>query len=198
VKLYDFHASPNCMKVRVAARELGRKLEIVPVDFEQTKRPDYLAQNPTGKVPALVEDDGTVMWESGAILVHLAERDPLHLLLPTEPHLRAEVFRWLFFGATHIQPWISLLGQEKLLKPRSGQATDHGVVTMAERELARFLPILDECLGQRDYLVRRYTVADIALGCGFEGAEARGIHLNAYPRIHAWRERLRARPTWKD
>jgi glutathione S-transferase len=198
MQLYDIHRSPNCRKVRVVARELGLDLTIVPVDFEQTKRPGYLAQNPTGKVPTLVDDDGTVVLESGAILVHLAEKDPAHRLLPTTPAARAEVFRWMFFGATHLQPWISLLGQERLIKARTGGAPDPSLVALAERDLARFVPVLDAHLANREYLVERFTIADVALGCGFEGAEERGVALSAYQHAHAWRERLRGRAAWRE
>src|SRR5580704_2864222 len=179
MQLYDVHRSPNCRKVRVVARELGLNLTIVPIDFERTRRRDYLAENPTGKVPTLVDDEGTVVWESGAILIHLAEKDPAHHLLPTTPAARAEVFRWMFFGATHLQPWISLLGQERLIRARTGGAPDPSLVALAERELARFLPVLDASLANREYLVEQFTIADVALGCGFEGAEERGVALSA-------------------
>ena len=128
MKLYDVAPSPNCRKVRVLARELGLVLERIGVDFATTKSPEYLAQNPTGKVPVLVDDDGFTLWESGAILVHLAEKKPELGLLPTEPHARAEVFRWLFFAANHIQRWVSLLGQERLIKPRTGGAPDAALI----------------------------------------------------------------------
>lgn len=198
MRLYDVQASPNCRKVRVTARELGLPLEIVPVDFANAKTPEYLARNPTGKVPTLVDDDGTVVWESGAILVHLAEKDPARSLFPAEAHARAETLRWMFFGATHIQPWMSVLGQERILKARAGGSPDPAIVGLTERELARFLAVLDGHLAGREYLGSAFGIADIALGCGFEGAEARGVSLDAFTNLHAWRERLRARRSWKD
>ncbi|HEY3821628.1 MAG TPA: glutathione S-transferase family protein [Polyangiaceae bacterium] len=198
MRLYDIHGSPNCRKVRVVARELGLHLELLAVDFVQTKQPGYLAKNPTGKVPTLVDDDGTVVWESGAILVHLAEKDPEHRLLPVDPPVRSEVVRWMFFGATHLQPWLSLLGQERLLKARRGEVPDAAIVALAERELARFLPVLDDTLERRDYLARSFSIADVALGCGLEGAEARGVGFEGVPQVAAWRQRLRARPAWND
>src|SRR5689334_16101782 len=101
MKLYDVAASPNCRKVRVIARELGLQLELLSIDFTAAKQPAYLAQNPAGKVPTLVDDDGFVLWESGAILIHLAEKKPSSGLLPLEAHARGDVMRWLLFTATH-------------------------------------------------------------------------------------------------
>lgn len=198
MRLYDATASPNCRKVRVAARELGLALEIVPVDIAGPRPTGYLSQNPTGKVPTLVDDDGFVLWESGAILMHLAEKRPEAGLWPAGSPARAETLRWLFFAATHIQPWVSLLGQERVLKPRHGQRADPAHVALGERELGRFLPILDEALMQRDFLAGSYTIADISVGCGLEGCEARGVDLAPVPHVRAWRERLRRRPAWKD
>jgi glutathione S-transferase len=198
MKLFDLAASPNCRKVRVIARELALPLEIVPIDLAETRRPDYLAHNPSGKVPTFVDDDGFVLWESGAILVHLAEKKPAAGLLPADAHARADVMRWLFFAATHIQPWLSVLGQERILKARSGQAPDEALLAVAERELARFLPIVEGRLADRGYLAGPYSIADIAVGCGLERCELRGLQLTPYPRLVAWRERLRARPAWGD
>lgn len=198
MRLYDVHGSPNCFKVRVLARELALPLELVPSDLAQLKTPDYLAHNPTGKVPTLVDDDGFVLWESAAILIHLAEKRPGAGLLPREPHARAEVMRWLFFSATHIQPWLSLLGQERILKARAGTPPDPSIVWLAERELARFLRILEETLSARDYLTGDFSLADIAVGCGLDSSEARGLQLSEYPQLFAWRARLRSRPSFRE
>lgn len=198
MKLYDVAPSPNCRKVRVLARELGLQLELCRMDFTRTKEPEYLAQNPTGKVPTLVDDDGFVLWESGAILVYFAEKKPELGLWPSATQERAEVLRWMFFLATHVQPWLSLLGQERLIKARSGAPADPGLVALAERELARFLPLLDTQLEGREYLAGGYSIADIAVGCGLENCEARGVTLDGYPQLHAWRERLRQRPAWHE
>lgn len=198
MKLYDAKASPNCRKVRVLARELGIVLEIVPVDLFVARDPAYAEQNPTGKVPTLVDDDGRVIWESGAILVHLAERFPAAGVWPADATARATVLRWMFFAATHLQPWLSVLGQERILKPRRGEAPDPALVGHAERELARFLPIVDEALARDTYLAGGFSIADVAVGAGLEGAEGRGVDLGRYLRLAAWRDGLRSRPSWAD
>lgn len=198
MKLFDVTASPNCRKVRILARELNLPLELAAITLPDTKQPDYLAQNPNGKVPLFIDDDGFTLWESGAILCYLAERRPELGMLPTEAKARADVMRWLFFVATHVQPWLSLLGQERLLKPRTGAAPDAALIALAERDLARFLPTVEQHLATAAYLAGPYTIADIALGAGLEGAEARGLSLDPYPHLTAWRDRLRLRPAWPD
>lgn len=198
MKLYDVPGSPNCRKVRVLARELGLELELMPMDIGRSKDPSYLVQNPAGKVPTLVDDDGFVLWESGAILIYLAEKKPELELLPADARRRADTLRWMFFFATHVQPWLSLLGQERILKARIGLPADPAMVGLAERELRRFLPIVEAQLSGREYLTGQYSLADIASGSGFEGAEARGVTFERYPWLAAWRARLRARPAWAE
>lgn len=198
MQLYDVGPSLNCRKIRVLARELALSLELVPVDLTRPRSDDYLRMNPMGKVPTFVDDDGLVLWESHAILVHLAEKRPEAGLMSTEPRARAEVFRWLFFAATHVQPWVSVLGVERVFKPRLGQPSDAAAIAYAERELARYLAVLNDALKNRDYLTGSYSIADIAAGCGLENSEARGIDLSNVPYVAAWRERLRARPAWRE
>jgi glutathione S-transferase len=198
MKLFDVHGSPNCRKVRVLARELRLPLELIAVDLVAPRSPEHLATNPTGKVPALVDDDGEVVWESGAILVHLAEKRPDSGLLPASEPARSEVFRWMFFAATHVQPWVSLLGQERILKRRRGEEPDGSRVALAEAELGRFVPILDAALSDREFLAGSFSIADIFVGAGLEGVEARGVALANLAALSAWRQRLRARPSWDD
>jgi len=176
MKLFDVRMSPNCRKVRILARELGLALETVAVSLSDARAGAHLAANPLGKVPTLVEDDGFTLWESGAILLYLAERAG-SALLPEDARARADMHRWLFFAATHVQPWMSVLGQERIIKPRRGGTPDPVLCAYAERELARFLPILDERVSERAFLVGPYTVADIAVGAGLEDSELRGVAL---------------------
>lgn len=195
MKLFDVRMSPNCRKVRILARELGLPLETVAVSLSDPRLGSHVAANPLGKVPTLVEDDGFSLWESGAILLYLAEREH-SALVPEDARVRADMYRWLFFAATHVQPWMSVLGQERLIKPRRGGSPDPVLCAYAERELARFLPVLDQRLRESAFLVGPYTVADIAVGAGLEDSELRGVALSTG--LAAWRERLRARSTWAD
>jgi glutathione S-transferase len=195
MQLYDVALSPNAKKVRVIARELGIPLDRITVDLQQTDA-TYRGLNPMGKVPTL-DDDGYVLWESGAILVYLATREESSLL-PQDARGQADVLRWMFFAATHIQPWMSTLGQERLIKPMRGIEANPTLIEHAERELSRFIPVLDRALAGSEYLTDTFSVADIFVGCGFEGAERRGVDCAAYPALSEWRTRLSARSSWVD
>jgi glutathione S-transferase len=92
-------------------------------------------------------------------------------LLPLSAHARADVLRWLFFAANHLQPWLSLLGQERLITARLGASPDRGVISLAERELARLLPVVEQAFAEREYLSGSYTLADIVVGCGLENCD---------------------------
>src|SRR5688572_19644964 len=104
MKLYDFAFSPNCRKVRAVAYELGIALEPVHVDLVRgaQRQPDFLALNPNGRVPVLVDGD-LVLWESTAIMRYLsASRGGA--LVPTSPRAQAEVDRWLAWQLAHLGP----------------------------------------------------------------------------------------------
>lgn len=195
MRLYDTTLSPNAKRVRVLARELGVPLELVAVDLRSVDAA-YRSKNPTGKVPTL-EDGDYVMWESGAILAYLALRQD-SALLPREPQAHADVLRWMFYGATHLQPWISTLGQERLIKPMRGLTADPAAIALAERELARFVPLLDQALAGREWLCGNFSIADIFVGCSFDNVERRGVALDAFPNLASWRARLTGRPSWRD
>src|SRR6516164_3388509 len=102
MKLYHF-PSPNPQKVTFALHELGLECEIVPVDLSkgEQRTPQFLALNPFGRVPVLVDGDVT-LWESHAILAYLGEKTGK--LWPTTAAGRADALRWLFFLAGHISP----------------------------------------------------------------------------------------------
>jgi glutathione S-transferase len=198
MKLHDLERSPNCRKVRIIARELGLPLELVPMDSPRLPEPAYIAKNPAGKAPTFVDDDGFTLWESGAILAYLAHKQPDRGLLPADPRGHADVMRWMFFLGTHLQPWLSLLDHERLLKTRKGETPDPQVILLAEGELGRFVPIVDSHLQGRTYLSGQYSIADIAVGCTLEGCESRGFSLRAFAQIQSWLARLRQRPAWAD
>jgi len=198
MKLYAFPRSPNCAKVLIAARELQQPLEIENLTIDALQRPEYRAIHPLGMVPAL-RDGELTLWESGAILEHLAGKDPSGALLPNEPAARADALRWLLFYTAHLHPYIYLLGWERAIKELlTGVAgADPHRVAFAEEQLARCLPVLEAQLAARDYLGGSYGVADIAAGVSV-GALFHFIRydLSAYPAILRWLGRLGARPAW--
>jgi glutathione S-transferase len=198
MKLYDSAFSSNCRKVRIAAAELEIPLEMVPVDLfaGAARTAGYLALNPMGKVPALV-DDGFVLWESTAICEYLASKRPERGLAPVDPRGRADMWRWLSWYSAHVQPWMVTLVVELRFKGRRGDTPDDGVVAHARGELARSVPVIDAHLAGRDHLLDAFSVADICLGVGFESAAFATVDLAPFGNIGAWLSRLQRRARWE-
>lgn len=199
MKLYDVASSSSCKKVRICAHELGLPLELVPVDpvAGGNRTPEYLSKNPMGKVPTL-DDNGFVLWESGAILVYLAGKKPEVGLYPPAPVAQADILRWMFWGGAHVSPFMTMLALERVIKPRQGKpGNDPHLIAEAESELARFLPVLEEQLQTRAHVAGNYSIADIALGCSVEGASRFSFDLGKYPNIGTWLARVQAREAWQ-
>ncbi|WP_375412475.1 glutathione S-transferase family protein [uncultured Bradyrhizobium sp.] len=157
LKFY-FNGSPNPTKVGLFLEEAGIPYEAVPVDTrtgEQFK-PDYLAINPNGKVPA-IDDDGVKVFDSNAILLYLAEKTGKFLPSNT-PANRAELLSWLMFVATGVGPFS---GQAVHFKHFAPEKVDYAH-TRYQFEAQRHYGILDDHLAQRKYMVGdTYTIVDM-------------------------------------
>src|SRR3974390_1077846 len=118
MKLYYNPLSPNVRRVRLTAAVLGVELEEKRLDFAkgEHKSPAYLALNPNGAVPTLVDGD-YVLTESRAIMQYLASKKPESGLLPRDEAARADVTRWQFWDAAHFSPQLGTFTFQKLLKP---------------------------------------------------------------------------------
>ena len=150
-----------------------------------------------GKVPTLVDGDFS-LWESGAILAYLASKKPEAGLLPVEPRAHASVLRWMFWYASHIESNANLIAVERVYKPMMGQpGNDPALIAAGEKQLARFLPLLEEQLQAHEYVAGHFSIADIALGCTLENAGRFKLDLSPYPAISGWISRLQAREAWK-
>jgi len=187
LRLYDYAASPNCFKVRLALAQLGIDYERVPTDIfgGDTLEDDYGEKNPTRRTPVLEPEPGTYIPESAAILLYLADGTDL---LPEDPIERAQVHRWLFFEQTQVYPTMGalrfLVGTGRM-KPED---TPKGPSVQA-------LKVLDAHLAESDFLVGdRYTLADLAnygyVHCAHEG----GLEMERFPAVRAWLERVEAQP----
>src|SRR4029077_12507948 len=123
MKLYGFPPSPNTWKVRAVAAHIGLPLELALGDLSkgQQRTPDYLALNPTGRTPTLVDGD-FVLWESTAIMHYLANQKP-NSLWPSSPRPRADIMRWQSWQLQHwskesCEPLTFQRLVKKLLTPR--------------------------------------------------------------------------------
>ncbi len=199
--LYFSRMSGNSARVVFALLESGARWNPHPIDpgARENRNAEYLAINPMGKLPAL-RDGALTLWESNAINWYVAETHPEAQLLPQSIAERATVQRWLFFQAGHITPASTQIFRVKNARVQAFwnlQDDAHGVA-QGERELARFLPVLEQGLDGRDWLERDFSLADIAYAPHSMLLQGAGFDFSPYPRIQRWLERLWARPAWQE
>jgi glutathione S-transferase len=198
MKLYNSNYSPNAKRIRIAANELGSKLEIEELDFAkgENRQPGYVAMNPMGKIPTF-EDDGYVLWESPAILHYLANKHGK--LVPRDLKQSTEMYRWMFWNASHYEGALFALVFENVIKPQMmKQEADPKRVESSKKDFERFAPVFNAHLEGKQFVCGNdFTIADIAIGCTSELAPMVGIDLKQYTHINAWLTRLQARPSWK-
>ncbi len=198
--LYYGRWSGNSARAAFGLAEAGVAFQPHLIDTRsgENRRAEYLSVNPMGKVPALV-DGKLTLWESNAINLYVAEKHPKARLLPTTPERRASVHRWLFFQAAHVTPaCISVFrGTHARMQAFWKMKADPQTVEAGRKELARFLPVLEAALANRDWLEGDFSLADIAYAPHLSVLAEAGFDFSAYPRERAWLDRMLARPAWK-
>ena len=193
MKFYCTAASGNAYKVRILLELLRVPHEKVLLDFAQRehKTPEFLRMNPRGEVP-VIEDDGVVLWDSGACLVYIARKYGGEPWLPIDAAELAEVMQWLALAASEIQFGLQYA--------RRGLAQGRWTAGTLEQchALGRIaLNALEQRLARNDWLaLGRPTIADVACFPYVETAPESGIALDAYPRITAWLACCKALPGW--
>ncbi|MDQ3617992.1 MAG: glutathione S-transferase family protein [Pseudomonadota bacterium] len=180
--------SGNCHKVRLLLEQLGRECRWVEIDSAHgaTRKPEFLARNPNGKVPILELEDGRVLAESNAILCYLAEGSAY---LPNDSWQRAQALSWMFFEqyshepyvavARFIRGWTALDSSRRTELPKLHERGHQALVVM-ERHLS----------ARRWFTGDKYGVADIALFAYTDVAADGGFDLAAYPCIREWLTRV--------
>lgn len=199
MRLYNANFSPNALRVRAVASELGIDLEIVEVDIRKgdNRSDDFLARNPNAKVPVL-EDGDFVLWESRAICAYPAAQKPEAGLYPADPKARAIVDQWAWWQAIHLGPAMQKLSFEVVLKERFGMGDPDPAVVEAERKATdQFLAVLESELEGRDWIAGGLSLADFYLATTFMYREPAGISLASLPNVAGWIERLEARESWQ-
>lgn len=201
MKLYMTPLSPNAQRVRLTAAVLGLQLEEKLVDLArgEHKSPAYLAINPNGAIPTLVDGD-FVLTESRAIVQYLAGKKPEAGLLPRDEAARADVTRWQFWDASHMSPHVvGGLTFEKLIKPMLGLGDpDTRKVEDALTNFRRYAAVLDKRLDGKAYLVgAALTVADLSLASTLMYAKQIDLPLSEFPHVSAWYTRITALEAWK-
>lgn len=202
LQLYSL-PTPNGVKVSIMLEEIGLPYEPHAINIGQNESwtPEFLSLNPNGKIPAILDPDGPggkpfALWESGAILVYLAEKTGK--LLPADPARRYETLQWVFFQMAAIGPMFGQLGFFHKFAGREYEDKRPRDRYIAESK--RLLGVLETRLAGRDWLMGAdYTIADIAtLGwvrnlVGFYGA-GELVEYGRLKFVPAWLERGLARP----
>jgi glutathione S-transferase len=200
MKLYHNPLSPNVRRVRLTAAVLGIELEEKKLDFAkgEHKNPEYLALNPNGAVPTLVDGD-FVLTESRAIMQYLASKKPESGLLPRDEAARADVTRWQFWDAAHFSPQMGTLAFEKMLKAMMGLGEpDQGRIQEALGNFRRFAAVLNKRLEGKTYLVgNALTIADLTVASSLMYAKQVDVPLGEFPNVQAWFSRIADLEGWK-
>ncbi len=200
MKLYGFPPSPNTRKIQALAAHVGVPVELVLVDLSkgEQKKPDYLAINPAGRTPTLVDGD-LELSESNAILQYVAGAKPSSLW-PDDRRQRADITRWQCWQLAHWDEGCVGLIRENVIKKVMGMgAPDPAAVKAAETAFARDASVLDRHLATQQYLVgNTLTIADFAVAAPLAYAEAASLPLSDYPNIRAWYARIASLPAWKE
>ena len=192
--LHQMHVSGNCYKVRLAARQAGVALQLRDYGLHdgETRRPEFLAKNPNGRVPTLELDDGTFLPESGAILWYLGEGTPLE---PDGRRERAEVLQWMFFEQYSHEPYVAVARFWLAFAPEAELEKKRHLVPEWHAKGNAALGVMETHLRDRDWFAAgRYTIADIALYGYTHCAADGGFDLSRYPAVQAWIARVAAQP----
>ncbi|CAN7144517.1 glutathione S-transferase N-terminal domain-containing protein [Phyllobacterium sp. LjRoot231] len=201
LQLYSF-PTPNGVKVSIALEELGLPYEAHAVDIGKNESwtPEFLALNPNGKIPAIIDPNGPDgkplgLFESGAILLYLAEKTGK--LMTADPASRYETIQWVFFQMAAIGPMFGQVGF--FYKFAGREFEDKRPLARYRDESKRLLGVLETRLDGRDWIMGDYSIADISmLGwvrnlVGFYGARDI-VEFDSLKRVPAWLERGLARP----
>jgi glutathione S-transferase len=197
MKLYYF-PSPNPQKVRFAIIELGLDCEIVNVDLTkgEHRQPAYLALNPFGRVPTLVDGELTLA-ESHAILAYLGEKTGK--AWPASPAGRANALKWLFFLSAHITPPTTELVFNRLAVKVLGLPADEDAIARGEKVLPTVLLALESHLAKSRWLLGEdFTLVECAYGPILNAIEKAGLSYDAFPKVHGYLEAIRSRRAWNE
>ncbi|MCS6925249.1 MAG: glutathione S-transferase N-terminal domain-containing protein [Candidatus Binatia bacterium] len=185
-------ATPNGWKVSIALEELGLPYTVRPIALTRGEQKEewYLALNPNGRIPTIVdhENDDFVVFESGAILLYLAEKTGK--LIPADVKGRSRVIQWLMFQMGGIGP---MMGQANVFFRYAPEKIPYAIERY-QRECRRLFEVLDRQLREHEYLAGDYSIADIANWSWVHTYKWSGVRIDGLPHLQRWIQAIRARP----
>lgn len=193
MKLYGFGPTRS-LRALWCLRELGVQFDFVPVNLQagEHRRPDFLALNPAGKLPVLVDGD-LVIPESAAIVLYLAEKYPDKGLMPSGLEQRAQVYRWILFAMTELEQPLWRIAKHTFLYPEHKRLAKD--IDLAREDFSAMAAILERHMDGRQYIVgNRVTAADCVTAFLMDWANEAQL-LEGFPNLGAYLQRMYARST---
>ena len=185
-------ATPNGRKISIALEELGLPYKVIALDLGagDQKKPEYLKINPNGRIPAIIDRDADdfAVFESGAILIYLAEKTGR--LMSTDTKGRSQVVQWLMFQMGGIGP---MQGQAHVFH-RYFPVKLPRVIERYQNETKRLYGVLDNRLTDRQYLCDEFSIADIAHWTWVRDYAWAGVSIDDLPNLKRWVATMAARP----
>lgn len=182
-------ATPNGHKVSIALEEMGLDYDLKAIDLMQgeQKTPEFLALNPNGRIPVIV-DDGFPVFESGAILIYLAEKTGQ--FMPSDVKGRSQVLQWLMFQMGGVGP---MMGQANVFF-RYFPEKIQPAIDRYQKEGRRLFEVLESQLEKSEYLAGDYSIADMATWPWVRTHKWSGIEVDGLPNLQRWMDAIAARP----
>jgi len=196
--MIDLYTSPtpNGHKASCTLEELGLPYEVHPVDLTagDQKTDGFLAMNPNGRIPVIVdrENDGLAVFESGAIMVYLAEKTGR--LLPTQSKPRARVMSWLMFQMGGVGP---MMGQANVFYRYLPEKIPTAI-SRYQNESRRLFEVLDRRLGESEWLGDDFSIADIANWCWVRTYRWSGVSRGGLENLDRWLDVMKQRPALRQ
>ena len=185
-------ATPNGHKVSIALEEMGLPytLKVLNLSAGEQKQPEFLAICPNGRIPAIVdhEADDFAVFESGAILVYLAEKTGQ--FMPTDAKGRSQVMQWLMFQMGGIGP---MMGQANVFY-RYFPEKIQPAIDRYQGECKRLFTVLNTHLASHEYLAGDYSIADMANWAWVRTHRWSGVEIDDLQHLKRWRDTIRERP----
>jgi GST-like protein len=199
LKLYTWK-TPNGYKVPIMLEELGLEYEIHPINISKGEQmtPEFLAMNPNNKIPVLVDEDAEggplTIFESGAILLYLAEKAKSEKLMPQDLHHKYQVLEWLMFQMASVGP---MFGQFAHFSKFAPEKIEYAIKRYTD-EAKRIMGVMNTELANGYYLAGEFSIADIATYPWVKAVTSTDeTFLSAYPNLERWYKAIDEMPAVK-
>ena len=187
-------STPNGRKVSVMLEEVGLPYSVHPVNITKDEqfRPEFLAISPNNRIPAIVDPDGPggrfPLFESGAILIYLGEKTGK--LIPKDPAARYTALQWLMWQMGGLGP---MLGQTHHFLRAAKEEVPYAI-NRYKTETRRLYGVLENRLGEAEYLAGEYSIADVACYPWTARHEWHQVDLADFPNVRRWYDAIGTRP----